>query len=1407
MNHNCCNGFDALTPRSNANRPGLTTLTYRVGTHTTFLETMLARLSSRDLAALAALRTRDPSDPAIAFLDAWATVADVLSFYQERIANEGYLRTATERRSLLELARLVNYQLRPGVASSVYLAFTMEPGFNENAKVPLGTRAQSVPAPGEMPQSFETEQDIEARTDWNQLQPRLSRPQFITRRTIDNQPQLFVANTTTQLKPNDPLLIVFGEGEAEQILRQVKTVVPDLERKQTRVEFFTPSALGRIHSIRSNTVVNSDREIGFVQLSQVQQSVALQTLSGTIQTLVKPPSLPPINSQQLKRSKAQTFAPTIDIAPQLLVNLKPSIKSSFYTAWRNTEVPSSPAIESAKSIEKFNVKASPFGHNAPLKPIYQDNQGHPIGYEEWPLANPMVVEISLFSRINIPESGSSVLNVASALTPLAATVGTSSLQAEVMVATGSISQNIDLSLTEEAPIDTLVNQQKVRVSISNSSSSSAKMRFIHALPDVGAVDVYIRDNDNETLLFQSIQPLQATNYTVVNNQNLTLIVRPTGEAEGSPLAGNLVNIQEAGNNYSVYAFELEERENISELERREIARFRLLSAQKDELILPMDDKVRVKVINASHYRNGIEVKFNHQEAIAWVSEFVSRPVELLSFDTHQLTIIDPESRAELLSADNLRLRSDKVYSIVLLGGDSPTNPLRFEIFESDTILPNEQLRITFDFSDLERVYRVILTNDEDAGSQTFVQIANGQVVTIEFVPDMVQRLMLDHQKITVGENRSNQSAFVQIREETFEPVSQNLRRVIALDAQYDEILPGSWVVVNHPNRQVISQVSDVETISKAEYGITGKVTQLTLQDEWLDANDRTLAPLRETTIYAQSEQLVLAEEILDPIEYAIGGEDADTSEPFEIELAGLYDGLKPGQWLIVSGERADIQRPEGVTEGVRASELVMLAGVRQGVAQVSLLSISPNSLDSASDTSSNSNASNNSNSNLSNNLNPDNSEIQIDLPGDRTHSFLQLAQPLAYKYKRDTVTIYGNVVKATHGETRREVLGSGDGSKTLQRFSLSKSPLTHLSAPTPSGTESTLVVRVDDIEWHEVSNLAAAGKRDRSFVTQTDNDDKTHIIFGDGEHGARLPSGLENVTAVYRDGIGKDGNVKPEQIKLLATRPLGVKGVINPLAATGGANRETLLQAKRNVPITVTTLDRLVSVQDYANFARTYAGIAKADVQQFPNGRRQLIHLTIAGTDNIPISQNSDLYRNLGRSLQRFGDPYQPVQIAVRELMLLIVSARIQILPDYLWEAVKTAVEASLFETFSFEHRDLGQDVRLSEVISTIQRVPGVAYVDVDVLDSVSESEAEDPVQLTQKLSQLAQADEPTKMASEFAPEAVQQPAVTTTPQPRQRIPVSLANLIPGATRTIRPAQLAILSPELPETLKLEEIT
>src|SRR5206468_6690639 len=116
----------------------------------------------------------------------------------------------------------------------------------------------------------------------------------------------------------------------------------------------------------------------------------------------------------------------------------------------------------------------------------------------------------------------------------------------------------------------------------------------------------------------------------------------------------------------------------------------------------------------------------------------------------------------------------------------------------------------------------------------------------------------------------------------------------------------------------------------------------------------------------------------------------------------------------------------------------------------------------------------------------------------------------------------------------------------------------------------------------------------------------------------------------------------------------------------------------------------------------------KASAARLSDGQRQLVHLTIAGADDIPIEKTSDLYRNLVKALHDFGDPYLPIQVEVRELLALILSANVRVLPDYQWESVEANVRATLLDVFGFEWRELGQTVFLSEVISAIQRVAGV---------------------------------------------------------------------------------------------------
>ena len=127
-----------------------------------------------------------------------------------------------------------------------------------------------------------------------------------------------------------------------------------------------------------------------------------------------------------------------------------------------------------------------------------------------------------------------------------------------------------------------------------------------------------------------------------------------------------------------------------------------------------------------------------------------------------------------------------------------------------------------------------------------------------------------------------------------------------------------------------------------------------------------------------------------------------------------------------------------------------------------------------------------------------------------------------YTYKRRSVTLNANTVKATHGETVKETLGSGNGASAHQSFTLKKPPLTYTSASTPSGGESSLELRVDNILWEESASLYGLTRRDEKYTVRIEDGGSANVLFGDGISGARLPTGEYNVTAVYRSGTGLD---------------------------------------------------------------------------------------------------------------------------------------------------------------------------------------------------------------------------------------------------------------------------------------------
>jgi hypothetical protein len=592
-----------------------------------------------------------------------------------------------------------------------------------------------------------------------------------------------------------------------------------------------------------------------------------------------------------------------------------------------------------------------------------------------------------------------------------------------------------------------------------------------------------------------------------------------------------------------------------------------------------------------------------------------------------------------------------------------------------------------------------------------------------------------------------------------------------LDVLVDGISPGSYALVQSPLKDDGHAISDFSTrtvrfawirsacpSARGDYGTSGRVTRLELVDpatnddlEWLpkagapgDDSNRNLGFLRNTLYSVQSVAVKIASE---PIMDDVGGS--------TVMLDSLQEGLQSGRWIIVAGERTDIKVNGAPLPGIKDGELAMIEGVTQ--------------------------------------------EPDPDSPGDSLRSVLHLAKPLAYTYKRDATTIYGNVVRASHGETVNEVLGSGDATVPFAKFSLRRAPLTFIAAVTTSGVQGSQTLKANGSKLKEVESLLDAAATDRVYELATDAAGAATATFGDGERGARVPSGQENVRAIYRVGIGSPGNVEAEQISLLTSRPLGVKSVLNPLPASGGADRDGPESIRTNAPLAalaLSPLSRLVSVSDYEYFARRFAGIGDAQATKLADGTYECVHVTLAGVNDIPLTLDDDLVASLTAAYDDFGNPALPVVIGIRELIALFIQARVVLLADADADVVVPEIRRRVLDAFSFAKRRLAQPAYLSEVVAAIQAVKGVDWVDVEVFGGISELELRDPAALAKAVTSLQN-----QASGGPATVVYCAPAMRAADAPPER--VSLVPPVDGRAPRLLPAQLAFLVPDVADTLVL----
>lgn len=320
---------------------------------------------------------------------------------------------------------------------------------------------------------------------------------------------------------------------------------------------------------------------------------------------------------------------------------------------------------------------------------------------------------------------------------------------------------------------------------------------------------------------------------------------------------------------------------------------------------------------------------------------------------------------------------------------------------------------------------------------------------------------------------------------------------------------------------------------------------------------------------------------------------------------------------------------------------------------------------------------------------------------DQDASFAPLAVP---------VEAFGNVVTVVRGETvEREVLGSGDASIAHQSFTLAKKPLTYVAAPDPDGpgVRSTLRVWVDGVEWTEVPSFFGAGPHDPVFVVRQDDDGSSIVRFGDGKRGARLPTGVDNVVASYRFGAG--AKMPPAgSITQLAKPVAGVKSVVSPTPAMGGADAEPASSLRELAPRSALLLGRAISIEDMEVAASLVPGVitARADWRWEEIAQRPVVKVWFVAT--------GDLAPTVARRLRAISDPSTPIHVAAALPIRPAVAVDLELDSRRIPEEVLQAVNVALLGEdgcLTPAALGIGRPVIRSRLVAALLAVPGVTGV------------------------------------------------------------------------------------------------
>jgi hypothetical protein len=265
-------------------------------------------------------------------------------------------------------------------------------------------------------------------------------------------------------------------------------------------------------------------------------------------------------------------------------------------------------------------------------------------------------------------------------------------------------------------------------------------------------------------------------------------------------------------------------------------------------------------------------------------------------------------------------------------------------------------------------------------------------------------------------------------------------------------------------------------------------------------------------------------------------------------------------------------------------------------------------------------------------------------------------------------------------------------------------------------------------EWQKVEHLTDAGSNDSVYAVEIDANNYLTLVFGDSTSGA-IPPQNSKIYVDYLIGGGTIGNINPGVSMSVYVPRVGAPTKITASSTTsglGGTDPESTDSIRTNAPLVLSTVNRAITTQDYANVALRVSGVAKASAVAT---NRSSVTLYIAPqanfgsgnlTPGVSSGQADSSWLTLASKVYPFlSDKIQigtSVTLSPPTYVLVDTNIKYSKYAQYSDADVIAGIQNALISKYDYNYLTFDDVIYPEEVESLLRSVPGVKNVRIDTL-------------------------------------------------------------------------------------------